>query len=173
MAQSFTSYVVENDKEFQAAVLTAIDEIGDLSLPFNSILKDFYRSEQAIFKLGGPGQYPDISEKYAKQKEKAVGFRYPLLLRSGSLAASLLSANAAGSIADITKTSLSFGTSIPYGIYHQSDDPRSKIPLRKFLFIGPEASEFANSDQMGRLTRWKGYVSDYVVAKIRLNQVAT
>jgi hypothetical protein len=57
-------------------------------------------------------------------------------------------------------------------VYHQSDDPRSKIPLRKFLFIGPESS-FANSDQAGRLQRWLGYVQSYVTAKVRLSGVAT
>lgn len=166
------SYIVANDAAFQATVNDAVEKIKDLRVPFNEILKDFYRSEQAIFQLTGPGQYPDISEHYAREKERKVGFRYPLLLRSGALAASVLSDSAEYSVAAITQTELAFGTSDPVGHYHQDDGPRAKIPLRKFLFIGPEASEFANSDQAGRLQRWLGYINDYVHAKMRLSGMA-
>lgn len=165
------SYIVANDAAFQAAVQTAINTVKNLTVPFNSILADFYRSEQAIFKLQGPGQYPDISEHYAAAKQRAVGFKYPLLLRSGPLAASVLQSNAPGAVVSISPTELVFGTNVSYGKYHQSDDPRSKIPLRKFLFIGPE-SDFANSDQVGRLQRWLGYIQDYMAASIRASGMA-
>lgn len=162
MAESFTSYTVDNDKRFRNAIERAREAFDDLRIPFGQILKDFYRSQQAIFKLKSAGQYPPISEKYGNQKLKKVGFKYPLLVRSGKLAASLLGPNNPGSIAIITKYSLIFGTSIEYGIYHQSDSPRSKIPLRKFLFIGPEASRYATSQQLGRLKRWQGYLIDHI-----------
>lgn len=183
MAEAFTSYVVDNDKRFRDAMREAGAKLGDLRIPLGLILRDFYKSEKAIFELKGPGQFPPFKHsvavlvpnkkgkvaykgtttmsRYQEQKKKAVGFDYPLLVRSGALAASLLSANAPGSIANIGKLHLIFGTSIKYGIYHQSDAPRKKMPLRKFLFIGPEASQFATSDQMGRLERWLGYLSDY------------
>ncbi len=81
--------------------------------------------------------------------------------------ASVLGPNNPGSVALITKLTLAFGTSIKYGIYHQSDEPRKRLPLRKFLFIGPEASRFATSDQMGRLQRWNGIMSDHINLQIR------
>lgn len=169
---AFTSYVVDNDKSFRAALQRASDASQDLRVPFGLILADFYRSEQAIFKLKSPGQYPDFKSggpdsKYAKAKEKAVGFKYPLLVRTGRLAASLLSKDAPGAVVAIGPTEMTFGTQIEYGIFHQSDDPRSKIPLRKFLFIGPEAPQFATSDQQGRLERWNNIMNDYTLKVLR------
>lgn len=167
MAESFTSYSVDNDRRFRNALSEVSKVTQDLRLPFGLILKDFYKSQQAIFSLKGPGKYPAISEKYGDQKQKAVGFRYPLLVRSGALAASLLGPNNKGSISQITNLSLTFGTAIKYGIYHQSDAGRRVIPLRKFLFIGPEAPRFANSDQQGRLERWVGYISDHIARETK------
>lgn len=192
---AFTSYVVDNDRRFRDAIARAQSSVSDLRIPFGSILADFYRSEQAIFKLSGPGQYPPfkgsggywrtkrsgknpgervwqgnkdgVASAYQARKKRIKGFDYPLLVFSGSLAASLLSPQAAGAIAEIGQGSLTIGTSIKYGIYHQSDAPRTKIPLRKFLFIGPEAPQFATSDQMGRAERWLNIMNDFVLAKGR------
>lgn len=163
MAEAFTSYIVDNDRLFRDAITRAQQVVSDLRVPFGLIAKDFYRSEQAIFKLKSEGQYPAISERYGKLKEKKVGFKYPLLVRTGKLASSLLSGNAEGSILNIDSNSLEIGTAVEYGIYHQSDAPRTKIPLRKFLFIGPEASRFATSDQMGRTERWLNILNDWVL----------
>lgn len=168
--ESFTSYTVDNDKRFRNALTKAAEVVQDFRLPFGLILSDFYKSEQAIWKLKGPGKYPpfkgpkdkDGKTRYQAQKIKKYGFDYPLLVRTGALAASLSGPNNAGSISNITKLSLTFGTSIEYGIYHQSDAARGKIPLRKFLFIGPEAPTFASSEQVGRLERWLGYIADHV-----------
>lgn len=171
MSETFTSYSVDNDKKFRNALSEASKISQDLRIAFGLISSDFYKSQQAIWKLKGPGKYPPfkgaINPKtgmtaYQAEKKKKVGFDYPLLVRTGSLAASLSGPSNQGSINKITPLSLSIGTSIPYGIYHQSDEGRSKIPLRKFLFIGPEAPQFANSEQSGRLERWLGYVQDHI-----------
>ncbi len=173
---AFTSYVVDNDRKFRDGLNRASQVSQDLRVPFGLILSDFYKSEAAIFKLKGPGLYPPFSgpkdpvtglTKYQAAKKKKVGFDYPLLVRSGLLSNSLLGPNNTGSISKITPLSLTFGTSVKYGIYHQSDDPRSKIPLRKFLFIGPEAPRFANSEQQGRLERWLNIMNDFVVKQLK------
>lgn len=198
MAQAFTSYIVDNDRRFRDAIQRATDECGDLRIPFGLILADFYRSEKAIFSLKGPGQYPPFKHSvraqmhgpmpkgqsrgqmideskspYQRAKLKAVGFDYPLLVRTGKLSASLLSKDAPGAVASIGPTELVFGTTVEYGIYHQSDGPRSKMPLRKFLFIGPEATQFANSDQAGRPGRWMNILNDYVLKTIQKNGAAS
>jgi hypothetical protein len=175
MSESFTSYSVDNDKKFRTAMKRMSNASDDMRVPFGLILMDFYKSEQAIFKLKSAGKYPPFKgekdpitgmTKYQAFKKKKKGFDYPLLVFSGSLAASLLGPNNPGSISKITKLSLTFGTSIKYGIYHQSDEARHKIPLRKFLFIGPEAPKFATSDQMGRLKRWMGIMEDHIQKKL-------
>ena len=166
MAESFTSYEVDNDKSFRKALAKASEVTQDFRVPFGLIMKDFYKSEAAIFKLQGPGKYPPFQGKidpetgmtrYQAEKRAAVGHDYPLLVRSGALSASLLGPSNPGSISKITNLSLEFGTSIKYGVYHQSDEPRKRVPLRKFLFIGPEAPEFVSMAQ-GRLERWVGYI---------------
>lgn len=162
----FTSYSVDADKKFAAGLRRAANVVTDLRIPFGLILADFYRSEAAIFKLTGPGQYPPLSLGYQKQKLKKYGFDYPLLFRTGALAASVLGPSNPGSVAEIGRMQMTFGTSIAYGIYHQSDEARSKIPLRKFLFIGPE-STFANSDQQGRVGRWLNILNDFVLKGMR------
>lgn len=176
MAEPFTSYTVDNDKRFRSALKIASEVSQDLRVPFGLILSDFYKSQQAIFKLKGPGKYPPFKgpkhpetglTRYQAAKIKKVGFDYPLLVRSGALAASLLGPNNKGSISKITKLSLTFGTSIRYGIYHQSDAARSKIPLRKFLFIGPEAPSFASSEQVGRLDRWLKIMDSHVQRQLK------
>ena len=176
MSETFTSYSVDNDRKFRAALKKASEVSTDFRIPFGLILSDFYKSQQAIWKLKGPGKYPKFKgpinketgkTAYQTAKIKAVGFDYPLLVRSGSLAASLSGPNNPGSISKNTKISLSIGTSIKYGIYHQSDESRSKIPLRKFLFIGPEAPSFATSEQQGRAQRWQGYIEDHMNRAIK------
>lgn len=165
----------------------AFQVTDDLSVPFQSIADDFYRSEKAIFELSGPGQYPDFKKsttalyrkrkprrqvasndksQYQIRKLKKYGFDYPLLKASGKLAASVTSGAASGSILIVGPTVLAIGTSIPYGIYHQSDEPRSKIPLRKFLFIGPESSFNVSSEQAGRLSRWNNILNTFILRQM-------
>lgn len=168
----FTSYSVDNDNKFRASIARAAAVTQDLRIPFTLILADFYKSEQTIFKLAGPGQYPDFknggeNSPYAKRKQKEAGFKYPLLVKTGKLSSSLLGPTNPGSISVIGQQSLIIGTSVPYGRYHQSDAPRSKIPLRKFLFIGPEASQFATSDMIGRPERWMNIMNDFTLKKMK------
>lgn len=172
------SYSIENDKLFKEALDDARDKVANLRLPFKLISMDFYKSQKAIFMLQGPGQYPDFggikptskSTLRAKiAKFDRAGFVYPLLMgKSQRIMNSTTSPNHSDSINVITDKVLIIGTKTPYGIYHQSDSPRKKIPLRKFLFIGPEASRYATSDQMGRLERWKRILKDYVDEKLKV-----
>jgi len=158
----FTSYSVKNDREFKSTVRKALAQVGDLRVPFQSIQRDFYKSEKAIFSLKGPGQYPDLAPSTKNEKFRDFGFRYPILKRTGRLERSVTSANSPDSISFVGKKTLIIGTSVPYGIFHQSDEPRKKIPLRKFLFIGPEAKKFATSQQVGRARRWTRIIDEYV-----------
>ena len=165
----FTSYDVLNDKLFQRNIDRALKGLSDLRTPFKMIANDFYKSEMAIFKLQGPGKYPDFkSEKSKRQKQKEVGFTYPLLKRSGALMDSVTNPAAKGSFLNIQRTFLQIGTTIDYGKYHQSDLPRKKIPQRKFLFVGPEAKRYASSDIAGRTARWINILASYYNKKMQV-----
>lgn len=166
MAEQFTSYKIENDKAFYAAIERAKKVTSDLTIPLTLIAKDFYKSEKSIFMLKGPGQYDDLKPATKADKIRNGFSVYPILARTGRLGASVTNPTHPDAINQIVnRRTLIIGTSVDYGVFHQSDRARKKIPLRKFLFIGPE-SRFANSDQQGRLGRWMNIMNSFVMKKL-------
>lgn len=168
MAETFTSYVVDNDKKFRNALERVSVDIKDLRIPFGLIAKDFYRSERAIWNLKSPGLYPDLAPSTKADRIRRGQPIYPILRRSGFLEASMTNPNDPDAICRITPDSLTIGTTVPWAIYHQSDKPRTRLPQRKFLFIGPEAPRFASSDQQGRLQRWLGILEGFYAEKLKV-----
>lgn len=169
MGMGFTSYIVENDEKFSRAIERSIGAVKDLKKPFAMIAKDFRKSRTAIFTLKGPGAYPDLSPKYKKRKERIMGSAYPILKFSGALADSVTNEGDGNNITRINADSMELGTAVSYGIYHQSDSPRSKIPLRKFLFIGSESVKFANSEISGFPERALNTLNSYVLSELGAN----
>lgn len=164
---AFTSYEIKNDVLFKKALERAASVTADLTLPLTQIGQDFYKSEKAIFKLKGPGQYPDLAPSTKNFKFRKFGFRYPILKATGRLEKSVTTRSSPDSIFQIIKKqTLIIGTSVPYGIFHQSDDPRTTLPLRKFLFIGPEAKKFARGPTAGRPGRWLNILNQHVLKKL-------
>jgi phage gpG-like protein len=164
----FTSYSVDNDKTFRNAVDRALKITDDLRIPFTLIAADFYRSQTAIWKLKGPGQYPDLSPNYKPRKLKKTGFIYPILKLNGFLETAASIQGGPGNITKIGAKDLEMGVdekAIPYAIFHQLGT--KKMPMRKFLFIGPEAIQFASSEQIGRLERWMGILNEFMAQKLK------
>lgn len=185
----FVSYTVENDREFQRQIDKAFEQTLDLRIPFRSIARDFYKGQRAIFSLKSAGGYPDfkgprVSETWKnpgrpERRTRRRGLTayqnykiqkgitpkgYPLLKLSGALEKSVTSPNDQNNVTEITKSSLTLGTTLDYANYHQQDNPdmgNRVIPTRKFLFIGPEARN-ANSNQRGRLDRWTKIIELYI-----------
>lgn len=163
--EAFVRYTIENEAIFRKTLERAAEKVEDLRIPFKFIAIDFHKSEKAIFKLTSPGGYPDLSPETKKQKQRQVGFLYPILKRSGRLESSLTDENDPEAIVRIGKKQLTIGTSTPYAVYHNSDKPRKKIPQRKIVFIGPESRAFHQKDRQnkgGRLTRWSNIIDGYV-----------
>lgn len=179
--KGFANYSFENQRRFTEILKKAARKVGDLSPAFRvknpfgglGISGDFYKSQKAIFQLSGPGGYRDLSPQYKIQKQRAVGFTYPILKRKGKLERAVSNPNAEGSINIIEKDSLTIGASliskgkspIDYVNVHNSDAPRTKIPQRKMIFVGPEVRSFAQKDRQnkgGRLTRWSNIIEVYV-----------
>lgn len=169
-----TSYQVDAQKRFERAVRSAHAAVGSLKTPLTLIANDFYKSQKAIFQLKGPGQYPDIKEatKAAKKRNKVP--EYPILMgintkghSRGTLARSTLSKNDENAIFNLEETKVTIGTKVFYGRFHQFGT--GTIPMRKFLFVGPEAAiNAADPILSGRLERWTGILSQYVIAKLKL-----
>lgn len=161
------SYEIENDIEFKRALDDALSQVQDLRFAFGEIARDFFKSNQAVFNLKGSGLYPPLNKKYEERKARIYGAGRPILVASGRLKNSLTGTPNVDSILKIGRQALIMGTRVPYGVFHQSDSPRSKIPLRKFLFIGPEAPSSAPSRITGRLERWLRIIDDEVARKLK------
>jgi len=161
-----TSYIIENDKEFARQIDGAVKRVGNLRVAFTIIAKDWRKSNKAQFTLKNGGQYPPLSQRYAETKKLKYG-NEPILVRTGRLRDSVSGTLNDDSIQVISGDGLIMGTRVPYGIYHQSDKARQKIPLRKFLFIGAEAPRTAPRAITGRLERWIAILSAEVDRKLK------
>lgn len=139
----------------------AMKTVGDLRPAFISITKSWLKANQATFKLKSAGRFadyvgPKVRETwknpglpqlrtrdgdltaYQNFKKKKVGFVYPMLKFTGRLEKSITDSSSPDFINIISKGSLTLGTAVPYGIYHQSSEARkTRLPMRKFLFIDP------------------------------------
>lgn len=164
-------FVIENEKAFKAS----LDRLGavtsDFRIPFMIIASDFYRSQRKLFKLAGPGLYDRLggknasstkSKKAEKQKERTVGFAYPVLVgKTQNLSRSTLTNSHRFSHFKLTKRELEIGTKIPYGKFHQFGTKH--IPIRKFIFIdGGPADRSKDSSISGRRERWINIVEDHI-----------
>ena len=159
---------VDPDKKFQQAINDAINQLDDLTDPFNQMIDEWFKGNKFIFDPGrkGPGKYKDLSEKYKKQKKRGWGFIYPILRASGHLANSMEQKGHPNSITQIVnKKSLILGTDVstedgkPYAQWLQTGT--KKMPARPFVLIGGEqvASPMINK----RRDAWIELLNDWVL----------
>lgn len=124
-------------------IIDGLVKAGKIDLrPTLNVIGIGYRKEvQQIFgkkQARGEGfKWPQLSDNppgkgYATWKAK----KYPgksLLVRTGLLVNSMITKGADGNITIIGKTGATFGSSVPYGIYHDSLEARSgNLPERNF-----------------------------------------
>lgn len=124
-------------------IIDNLAKAGKIDLrPTLNVIGIGYRKEVgAIF---GKKQARGEGDKWAPLSDNPEGNGYasfkarkypgaPLLVRTGTLRSSMTEEGASGNITLISKASATFGTSISYGIYHDSDEPRkSNLPRRNF-----------------------------------------
>lgn len=168
-----TSYVIENDRIFSAAIKKAAKEVGDLRFAFGEIARDWFKSNKTLFNLKGSGLYPPLNPIYQRVKDNQAGRRLPIMVgakkgggESGMLRNSVTNPLDKNAIVRTTKTSLIMGTKVNHGIFHQSDAPRRFLPQRKFLFIGPEAPSNAPNPITGRLQRFLAIIDNETQSKL-------
>jgi phage gpG-like protein len=158
MRQVHGNIAVMNYPDVEAYLREAAKRVSDLRPVLITIASDFYKDNKQLLALKGPGKYPDFKgpksegkvtgrraasdeaaremtglTPYGRRKLKKWGFLYPLLKGSGKLLASVTQRGVEGSVFQLGMTSLVVGTSIEYGIYHQSSEPRKVMPYRPFV----------------------------------------
>ena len=158
-------YAFDQDSEFRKTLEDVYNRTGDLTIPLTLIAKSWYKGNRSIFVLKGPGRYIDLTEKYKRRKKSKWGFVYPILKASGRLAESITDPSSADAIHYIVnKNTLVLGTSVPYAIYHQSQEPRTRMPYRPFLFVGVE--QIAPNDiKNNRLKTWFQILDSYLTQR--------
>lgn len=176
-------WAIQNEKDFQKK----LDELGkatnDFRIPFRLISSDFYKSQKQVFDLKGRGLFQDLSTKpfrafwpndrgfgalykggSKEYKLVNTGFEYPILVgKTKDLSLSTLSNKHRYSIYFLGRQELQIGSSVPYGKFHQSDLPRTKLPQRKFIFItGGEGDKSKDSGINGRRERWLDMIDTHI-----------
>jgi len=163
MANEKISIVVDPDKKFAQLIERAAKATSDLTIPFTLMTKDWFRGNNAIFALKGPGKYDDLSPAYkvakARRPPQGAGFVYPILKRSGLLQKSLTQPGSPDSIAQIiNKTSLILGTKDRTAVWHQGGT--KKMPKRPMVFLGAEQT--APESLNRRRTAWIKILEDHI-----------
>lgn len=113
------SFVTYGIKQLAAKMNRFANEVKDFRPLFNDIAENFYKLEELQFRGEGSRseKWKPLNPKYAEQKGK----RFPggtILIRSGDLAASLMTGNAPGSIRMISEKEMRLGTENKIGIFH-------------------------------------------------------
>lgn len=176
-------WTIQNVNDFQERLDRLAQHSSDFRIPFRLISSDFYRSQRQLFLLQSAGMYEDLSTKpflafwqnkngfasyyaggYKEYKQVNLGFTYPILVgKTRDLANSTLGKSHRYSVFFLGKQELQIGSSVPYGKYHQSDKPRTKIPQRKFIFIdGGEGDKSKGSGINGRRERWLSIIDTHL-----------
>lgn len=170
-------FVIENEKEFEAALNKLGKETGDFRIPFRLIASDFYRSQKIIFKLKSRGLYEPLGGRNPKEvlpngetkrqaaeraKRRRAGIVYPLLEGDNqNLKDSTLGPGHKHSVFELGRRNLSIGTSTPYGIHHQ--EGTKFMHQRKFIFIDGGSGDASKSSRItGRRERWLKIIDTHI-----------
>ena len=102
-----------------------------------AVLKTLRSAEDLQFSTEGAafgGDWPPLAPSTLAAKERAGLGNRPMMVRTALLRNSLTT-RAAGSIAEVSRFALVFGTSVPYAVYHQQTTGPGKgiIPLRQLI----------------------------------------
>lgn len=142
------------------AKLDALSKMGNVDLrPVLNVISIGYRKEVSLIfdrkQSRGEGlRWAQLSPKYAEQKAKEYPGA-PILVRTGRLKNSMISQGSDGNITVINKDSAIFGSSVPYGVYH--DKGGSKMPKRNFSDVSER-----------RKNIWLGQIEDDLIRSFTL-----
>lgn len=160
---------VDPQERLAQSIKKASAEVSNLTIPLRLIAQSWFKSNEAIFQLKGPGKYEPFQGKkdasgltaYQRKKREERGFDYPLLLAEGAIKRSITNPQDSQSVNSIVnKIALLLGTQVPHAIFHQSKLPRNKLPRRPVVLFGNE--QVAPGALSRRIEIWEKIIYDYV-----------
>jgi phage gpG-like protein len=113
------------------------DGVSDYRPIWGVIESDFYALEQRQFQTAGAAggkAWPELSPEYSTWKEEHFPGT-PILERTGELMRSLTDPNHPQTVRIEERKTLTLGTQVPYAIYHQSTEPRTRLPRRPEIML--------------------------------------
>lgn len=134
------TFEVSGEEQVRRRLSRIVSAGQDLSPAFRKIRDRFYEGEEQQFGTEGSwgsGGWPPLSTRYAAGKARQHPGK-PIMEITGKLKRSLTQSGAEGNIENISRDTLSLGTSIAYAIYHQSTEPRTTLPRRPLIEL-PES----------------------------------
>lgn len=159
--------VVDENRQFQRAINKASKKLDDLRIPLGLISREWFKSNKAIFTLGGFGKYEAYSPSYMKWKLKNVG-NISVMKVTGKLERSITDPSDRYSVNEITnKKELTLGTKVvskrgaPYAIYLQNGT--KFMPARPPVLFGHE--QVAPSKLNKRVSNWAKILETYMLQK--------
>ncbi len=129
------------------------DGVSDYRPIWPVIEDDFYAEEKAQFASEGAEggeRWQELSLEYAGWKEAHYPGQ-PIMQRTGDLERSLTSGNDPNAVKIEERKTLTLGSRVPYGIYHQSLDPRSVLPRRPLI-------QLTNAFKAGTMRNLQAYL---------------
>lgn len=180
-------YIVDPGEVIQDAIAKALEQISDLTLPFNLITRSWFKTNKSIFILKSAGLYAELGGMNPKEvkagqkltnrkraenrKEDEVGFIYPILKRHGLLEKSMTNPSDSNAVSFIlNKQFLVLGTkakSVDGYLYPAALQAGSKFfKPRPHIIVGleqvsPKYSTPAKGNTRG--AAWAALISGYVI----------
>lgn len=164
-----TNYKVDPNDELKDAITRASKKSTDLTVPLTLITQSWYKTNNAIFSLKGPGKYEPLSSRYAKRKQKDLGFAYPALLgKNARIKNAITNPTNAYAINEIKKKvelrlGVRAGGVFSYAAVHQYG--YKNIPKRPYLFVGGEAA--APNDLKRRVKIWIDLIENHIIKTVK------
>lgn len=130
------SWTIEGEKQLSRNLRGISETMGDWKPAFTKIakdLKDVYANDVFKTKGGAIGEnWPPLKPSYLAAKRKA-GYSAQPLVKTGQMQKAFKS---------LAKTdSATIWNSIAYSKYHQSNQPRRKLPRRVMMKLGSDQKE--------------------------------
>lgn len=132
---------VENQQQFNAEIQKISKGVSDLRPILHTIKKQWYKGNQSIFSLDGPGRYADIKDKQAKRRR--AGIVYPILEGdTWTLKKSITEEKDEHAVSRINKKSIELGVvktkSFPYAFSQHYGSKKINLPARPYVLLGVE-----------------------------------
>lgn len=130
---------VDGDKQFDRSFARFGEQLRDFRQLWPGVITELRKITAEQFAgtgIGPSGKWKPLSKAYGAWKAKAFPGK-PILQRTGALINSLTK-NTGNSLVQALPDSLTFGSSLPYGGFHQARLPRTRLPRRPVFDLTEE-----------------------------------